>query len=94
MNKACPVILRNREGNIDLLAFAHPLAGKQIVKGTIERGESLENACERELFEESGIIAKSSACLGEWDAGHEKQVWGFYLMQYELNQQSGYTFTK
>jgi len=82
MNKACPVIIReshNTRGK-EVLVFRHPLAGNQLVKGTIESGETLKNACERELFEESGIKAKSDIYLGKWNANFENQIWGFYLM--------------
>jgi hypothetical protein len=37
-NKACPVILRRRN-QLEILLFEHPLAGVQLVKGTIERSE-------------------------------------------------------
>ena len=46
MNKACPVILRvNQNNELEILAFKHPMAGNQLVKGTIEDGETLEQAC-------------------------------------------------
>ena len=77
MNKACPLVIRINNDHIEFLAFKHPLAGNQIVKGTIERGESLEAACERELKEESGLTGKVVSNLGSWDTGFEGQVWGF-----------------
>ena len=80
MNKACPVVLRSNKGKSELLVFRHPHAGMQLVKGTIEPGESLERACERELFEESGLHGKSSRFLGMWESGYKRQVWGFCLM--------------
>lgn len=80
MNKACPVILRKIGGQTEILAFRHPLAGKQLVKGTIEANEPLTAACQRELFEESGIHAETVRFLGKWVSGYENQVWGFYLM--------------
>ena len=81
MNKACPVVVREQPNGKEILVFRHPLAGSQIVKGTIESGETLKSACERELFEESGIKATSKRYLGEWASNYENQVWGFYLMQ-------------
>ena len=83
MNKACPIVLRGYEDNLQLLAFSHPYAGNQLVKGTIEVNESLENACIRELYEESGVIAKPSRFLGAWNSGYENQQWGLYLMASE-----------
>lgn len=53
--KACPVVTRQRLGRRQFLAFAHPCAGCQIVKGSIEPGESPSDAALRELREESGI---------------------------------------
>ncbi len=81
MNQACPVVLRPDKENSELLVFRHPYAGMQLVKGTIEQGESLEQACERELFEEAGLLGKSSGFLGVWESGYRGQVWGFSLME-------------
>ena len=76
--KACPVIFRRVGSTLELLAFEHPLAGRQLVKGTIEPGESIETAALRELAEESGIGSASVArMLGSWSSGHEGQVWAF-----------------
>jgi 8-oxo-dGTP pyrophosphatase MutT (NUDIX family) len=80
-NKACPVVLRLRESEAEILALRHPLAGYQLVKGTIEPAESLPHACARELWEESGLQASAEQYLGRWEAGFAGQVWGFYLMR-------------
>ena len=82
MNKACPVVIRKQSGYIEILAFKHPSGRNQIVKGTIEPGEELSAACERELYEEAGITAEAKEFLGEWDAHFENQVWGFFLMEH------------
>jgi ADP-ribose pyrophosphatase YjhB (NUDIX family) len=83
MNKACPVVLRNNNNTLELLAFKHPEAGNQLVKGSINKGEHLEQACIRELDEESGVQARPVKQLGTWDANFKNQVWGFCLMHFE-----------
>lgn len=44
-----------------ILAFRHPLAGLQLVKGTRERGEPIRDGALRELAEESGIRGRVGA---------------------------------
>lgn len=76
--KACPVVLRDRDG-IEILAFRHPFAGIQLVKGTIEIGESPEAAAVRELAEEAGLVnAKVVSHFGVWDSKHEGQIWSLH----------------
>jgi len=53
--KACPILLRPGSSGAKILAFRHPSAGCQLVKGTVEDGESLEAAAVREMLEEGGI---------------------------------------
>lgn len=78
-NKACPVVLRSGNG-LEVLAFEHPLAGFQLVKGSIEPGEPPAAAAVRELLEESGLKASSvSADLGIWVPGYQDQVWSFHV---------------
>lgn len=78
-NKACAVVVAATP-NPRILLFRHPLAGVQLVKGTIEQGETAGQAALRELAEESGINAATLADdLGCWDAGHLGQVWSFHL---------------
>ncbi len=83
MNRACPVVLRHKDNQLELLAFKHPNGKNQLVKGNIDIGEPLESACIRELAEESGIQAQVVRQLGIWDANFRDQVWGFCLMHYE-----------
>lgn len=65
MTKVVPIIYRKNNTNIDLLVFRHPLAGIQMVKGTVEEQEELSVAALRELKEESGIQhAKIEQYLG------------------------------
>ncbi|MBU2863328.1 NUDIX domain-containing protein [Reinekea forsetii] len=81
IHKACPIVVRKRDGAFELLAFEHPLAGNQLVKGTIEKNESLESACNRELFEESGLNGVVESYLGTWASNLEGQIWGFCFMK-------------
>ena len=77
--KVCPVVLRKKAEEIEILAFQHPTAGFQIVKGTIEIGEDTEIAALRELAEESGIISISKCEFkGFSDSIVENQTWYFY----------------
>lgn len=43
-SKAVPVLLRRAPQGVGILVFTHPLAGVQIVKGTVEAGESVNQA--------------------------------------------------
>jgi len=52
--KVCPVVHQQVDGVLEVLAFRHPSAGNQFVKGTIEDGEPPPTAALRELREESG----------------------------------------
>lgn len=83
MNRACPVVLRNKNNQLELLAFKHPSGRSQLAKGKIEKNETLENACIRELEEESGVQAQVVRQLGTWDANFKNQVWGFCLVHYD-----------
>lgn len=55
ITKVCPILLRASARGPQVLAFEHPKAGQQLVKGTIEPNERPSRAALRELFEESGI---------------------------------------
>lgn len=61
--------------------FTHPLAGKQLVKGTIEPGETPAQAAVRELAEEAGVTASGEGVtLGSDHSIDEGQVWHFVLL--------------
>lgn len=80
--KACPVVLREAADRLEILAFRHPSAGKQLVKGTIEFGESAEAAALRELQEESGIAgAITLGSLGKSDQIDPDQSWHFIVCE-------------
>ncbi|MCU1717092.1 NUDIX hydrolase [Pseudomonas sp. 5P_3.1_Bac2] len=76
-DKACPVVLRARE-TLEILAFEHPLAGVQLVKGSVELGESTELAAVRELLEEAGIQSTVRRDLGQWYSSVTGHTWAFH----------------
>lgn len=77
--KACAVVLRGAPGATQILAFRHPLAGLQLVKGTINPNEDAAQAAVRELQEEAGLVTQSGAFLGVWASGYKNQVWSFHI---------------
>ena len=59
----------------------HPHAGLQLVKGTIEPGESAGQAAVRELKEEAGVGGIVVRDLGLWRSGRKHHIWSFHLCQ-------------
>lgn len=81
-DKACPVVFRDSSLR-QILAFEHPEAGLQLIKGTIEQGEDARAAALRELEEEAGISDVAIARdLGTWYSGHNGHVWSLQLCTY------------
>lgn len=82
INKACPLLLRQchdaKIKHLEIMAFKHPLAGLQLVKGTIEPGELPAQAALRELLEEAGIQASVISHLGNQKISVTGQLWHFY----------------
>ncbi|MFD1794757.1 NUDIX domain-containing protein [Paracoccus aurantiacus] len=73
---ACPLVTRQLGDSRQVLAFRHPLAGRQFVKGSIEPPESAADAAIRELAEKSGIrLVSHAVSLGAFSVG--EQVWYF-----------------
>jgi 8-oxo-dGTP pyrophosphatase MutT (NUDIX family) len=77
--KACPVVVRELAGRKEVLAFHHPSAGCQLVKGTIELPESIPDAAERELLEESGLVGTASDYIGALQMNDPEQEWHFVV---------------
>lgn len=69
---------RTHNSTLEILAFAHPLAGLQLVKGSIEANENSAHAAARELQEESGLHAHATTPLGLWTSSHLHQVWALH----------------
>lgn len=85
--KIVPCVLRQRGEKTQVLAFVHPppLEDFQLVKGTVDRGEQLENAALRELYEESGIgLSSVRSKIGTLEFIHpvggkkERQFWKIF----------------
>ncbi len=76
IRKAVPLVTRHDRSEV--LAFQHPLAGRQLVKGTIEAGEPARSAAIRELFEESGLRLEGFAFLAASQEIVRGQEWVFY----------------
>ena len=55
IQKVTAFIIRERDGVKELLVFKHPTAGIQIPAGTVEKGEAIETAVQREVYEETGL---------------------------------------
>jgi 8-oxo-dGTP pyrophosphatase MutT (NUDIX family) len=92
-NKVCPVILRKKEGIQQILAFRHPLAGRQLMKGTLEPGERPAEAVLRELAEESGISqAVAVEKIGELDIHQVEEHWHIFLCRPNVPLQDEWSF--
>lgn len=55
LGKVTAFIVRQRRAQWELLIFAHPTAGVQVPAGTVEEGETFEDAALREVYEETGL---------------------------------------
>lgn len=103
VEKACPLVIRTLAHDLEVLAFVHPLAGKQFVKGTIEAGEAPNRAAERELREESGLTTQwPLVYLGKREIGNDRLLWYFFkcsfsglpdTWEHKTDDDYGHTFT-
>ena len=84
IDKAVAVVPHPGGAPLRCLVFDHPLAGAQIVKGTVEPGERPLIAARRELWEEAGLVARSGVPLCISDAIVSGEVWHFSLLRVAL----------
>lgn len=93
VQKVCPVILRKHNDSWQILAFRHPKAGTQLIKGTVEEDERPEDAVLRELAEESGldqvVIVKK---IGELGLHKTRQHWHLFLCQSLVEPENEWSF--
>lgn len=81
-SKACAVPFRRTKQGLEVLAFRHPFAGNQFVKGTLEDGEAPEMGACRELLEESGLsLNVEPILLDVQPVGDPPASWSFYAFE-------------
>jgi 8-oxo-dGTP pyrophosphatase MutT (NUDIX family) len=103
VEKACAIVTRATDRGLEVLAFVHPSAGNQFVKGTIEEAEHPQHAAERELREESGLIIPfAMKPLGKREIGPDRALWHFFWWHssglpdrwdHETEDDCGHTFS-
>ncbi|MEM6740199.1 MAG: NUDIX domain-containing protein [Pseudomonadota bacterium] len=82
VEKVCPLVIRSRAAAFEVLAFRHPQAGCQLVKGTIRAGEAPDAAAARELREESGLsVVAPPLPWGTPPIGLERTLWHVFLCE-------------
>ncbi len=89
--KVLAYITRQRGGEMQLLVFEHvdfPEAGVQVPKGTVESGEAIERAAQREVREETGLSSLDRlmqiGMLTQTVFG-EPEEWNFFVMSVDGN---------
>ncbi|RME51340.1 MAG: nickel pincer cofactor biosynthesis protein LarC [Caldilineae bacterium] len=93
VEKAAPILLRSGPTGPQVLAFRHPQAGLQLVKGTLEPGEEPFTAAVRELAEEAGVqSAEPVHLLGTLDLPEIGQRWHLVLCRTQENLPEQWTF--
>lgn len=65
IHKALAYVVRDSKSEKQLLVFEHPKTKNiEVVRGTVDQGESSLQTAERELFEEAGLSLKAQRRLG------------------------------
>jgi len=81
VHKACAVAIHPDGAPTRIVAFHHPTAGTQLVKGGINPGEPPLKAAARELWEETGIPVRAGLLLGHSDQIVPGEIWHFALLR-------------
>lgn len=77
--KVCALPWRRGARGIEILAFRHPLAGLQLVKGSLDPGEDPAEGARRELAEESGVETPvPGEFWGDAEIGEPPVSWRFF----------------
>jgi 8-oxo-dGTP pyrophosphatase MutT (NUDIX family) len=71
VGKVAAFVIRRTPGGAELLLFEHPYAGIQLPAGTVEEGETAEQAACREAAEETGLAGL--ALIG-WLGAQERRL--------------------
>jgi len=80
--KACPVLARQSEKGLEILAFRHPFAGTQLIAESVEEDQNPENIAASALLKESGISPKGAPInLGTSNGIVQGESWQFILFQ-------------
>ena len=82
-----------KDDKVLLIHWAEPRSSYDIPKGTIEKGETPEQACIREVQEETGYKTKIITPIGQthyeydWtDGTHHKKTVDYYLLELDGDQ--------
>ena len=81
IHKACAVALHPDGAPLRVIAFDHPTAGTQLVKGTVNPGEAPLKAAARELWEETGLTVRAGLLLGQSTEIAPGEYWHFALLR-------------
>ena len=85
IDKVTCFITREGAQGTDLLLFEHPHAGIQIPAGTVEPGETPEEAAVREAVEETGLVNLAiTQHVGVKEEKLQEDQWLEYLFRAEI----------
>lgn len=75
----CPIVLRQSANGPEIMAFRHPQAGRQIIKGVMEDGDVPREVALRELKSDSGLSPSAQPVdLGKSKGIEQGEAWHFF----------------